>query len=229
MLTAPSSRTLSDYVAQRLREAILSGQFKPGQRIVEHEIAEAMQVSRGPVRDALKELEKEHLVGRYPHKGTFVTWLTLRDAEEIYSLREALEGLAVDYILKYASDEALDELDAVIDEMVSRREQEYTQAEATDLDLAFHDALCRISGHTRVQMAWRAVRIQVRLLILSHRILQPSDFRETAVEWHRQLAAALRERNAPLAHVLLHKHIMRSFETVAASFQREAENGPDVS
>src|SRR5574341_1487362 len=89
-LFAPVSRTLGDHVIQQLRQAILTGQLKPGQRIVEREIAEAMQTSRGPVRDALKLLENERLVVRYPHKGTFVAWLSLRDAEEIYSLREAI-------------------------------------------------------------------------------------------------------------------------------------------
>ena len=68
-----------------MRQAILSGQLKPGQRIVEREIAEAMNTSRGPVRDALKLLENERLVVRYPHKGTFVAWLSLKDAEEIYT------------------------------------------------------------------------------------------------------------------------------------------------
>ena len=60
-LSAPFNRTLSDQVANQLREAILRGQLKPGQRIVEHEIADAMALSRGPVRDALKILQNERL------------------------------------------------------------------------------------------------------------------------------------------------------------------------
>ena len=220
MLIAPSNRTLSDYVADRLREAILTGHLKPGQRIVEHEIAEAMQVSRGPVRDALRELESERLVARHPHKGTFVAWLNLRDAEEIYSLREALEGLAVAYAIKYATDEQLAELDEIVSTMVARRGGNYTQQEATDIDLEFHDTLCRISGHSRVLMAWRAVRAQVRLLILSHRTLQPADFRERAVDWHQQLATALRQRDVDLARAVLHTHLTQSFQSVAEAFKR---------
>lgn len=218
-LTAPSSRTLGEHVVQRLREAILTGQLKPGQRIVEHEIAEAMQLSRGPVRDALKELEGEHLVVRYPHKGTFVTWLTLRDAEEIYSLRQAIENVAIEYAVRYAADAQIDELRRIVEAMAVSGERDYTQFEATDLDLEFHDALYRISGHTRVQTAWRALRTQVRLLILSHRMRQPADFREKGIEWHRQLLDAVRQRDVALAREVLGRHMAASFESVAESFK----------
>ncbi|MHB1296401.1 MAG: GntR family transcriptional regulator [Anaerolineae bacterium] len=218
MLSAPTSRTLSDHVAQRLREAILSGQLKPGQRVVEHEIAAAMQMSRGPVRDALKLLEHERLVVRYPYRGTFVAWLTRRDAEEIYSLRGALEGLAVDYAIRSATDEQIDELDKIVDVMAAEKDQAYTEFSATDVDLAYHDMLFHISNHTRAHVAWRSVRVQVRLLILSHRTLQPTDFRDLAVEYHRLLTAAIRQRDAEKAQSVLKEHLASSFNTVASSF-----------
>ena len=212
---APLSRTLSDQVVKQLRQAILGGQLKPGQRIVESEIAQAMALSRGPVRDALKILENERLVVHYPHRGAFVAWLTLRDAEEIYSLREALEVLALHNAIKYATDEQVGELSQVINRMTARQQEQYTQAEATDLDLEFHHTLCRISGHGRVLAAWTALRDQVRLLILTHRILHPMDFRDNAVEWHRQLADAVRDRNDQLAEEVLRKHLASSFEATS--------------
>lgn len=218
MLSAPASRTLSDHVAQRLREAILSGQLRPGQRVVEHEIATAMQMSRGPVRDALKLLEHERLVVRYPYRGTFVAWLTRRDAEEIYSLRGALEGLAVSYAIRSATDEQIDELDKIVDVMAAEKDQAYTEFSATDVDLAYHDMLFRISNHTRAYVAWRAVRVQVRLLILSHRTLQPTDFRDLAVDYHRRLTTAIRQRNDDQAQSLLKEHLASSFNSVASSF-----------
>src|SRR5947209_18816817 len=86
-----ADRTLSEKVADQLREAILSGQIRPDQHIVELDVVNATKISRGPVRDALRILENEHLVVRYPRRGTFVSRLEVRDAEAIYSLREALE------------------------------------------------------------------------------------------------------------------------------------------
>ncbi len=211
---APLTRTLSDQVAQQLREAILDGRLKPGQRLVEHDIAQGMRMSRGPIRDALRVLENERLVVRNPHRGTFVAWLTLRDAEEIYSLRRALEGLALQYAIRDANDEQIDELDHIVDDMAKRRAAGYTQNQATDLDLEFHHVLCKISGHVRVLSAWEDLRAQVRLLILTHRIEQPLDFREIAEKWHRQVANEIRQRDLTIAQKTLDTHLAASFESV---------------
>jgi DNA-binding GntR family transcriptional regulator len=226
LLSMPVSRTLADQVAGQLRQVILNGQLKPGQHIVEREIAEAMHLSRGPVRDALKLLENEGLVVRYAHRGTFVAWLTLRDAEEIYSLRETLERLALDYAIRYATDEQIDELDQIVNQMEQRIGSEYTQDEATALDLKFHYELCRISTHSRVLAAWNALRAQVRLLILTHRILQPMDFREHGVDFHRQLVGALRQRDVDQGHATLHRHLAASFESVAEAIRQNNIQSP---
>jgi len=214
-LTAPSNRTLGEHIAHQLRHAILTDQLKPGQRIMERRIAEIMETSRGPVRDALRLLEREGLVVRYPHRGTFVARLTTQDLEEIHSLRVALETLALDYAIKRATDEQVDELDKLVQAMSVQAKREYTPFDATDLDLEFHHTLCRISGHKRVLAAWEALNPQIRMLLLSHRTLQPADFRQRAVEWHRQLAAAVRNGDAKSARTLMQKHLAASFESVA--------------
>ena len=111
---APPNRVLSDHIADQLREAIVEGQLEAGQRIVEREIAEVMQTSRGPVRDALLLLENEGLVVRSTHRGTFVARLTKKDAEEIWSLRLAIESVVVDYVLRRATPQDLDALDNLV-------------------------------------------------------------------------------------------------------------------
>jgi DNA-binding GntR family transcriptional regulator len=165
----------------------------------------------------LRILENEQLVERYPHRGTFVTGMTMRDAEEIYSLRGALESLAIDFAIKNATDEQFGELEAVIEDMNQRRSEAYTPDEATEVDLVFHEAVCRISGHQRVLSAWLALRSQVNLLILTHRILQPADFREKGVEWHRELLDSLRKRDAAVAHEVLRRHLAASYDTVVTA------------
>ena len=218
-LSAPFSRTLSDQVAAQLRQAILQGRLKPGQRIVEHEIAQAMAISRGPVRDALRILSTERLVVQYPHRGAFVAWLTLRDAEEIYSLREALETLALDFAIRCATAEQIRELTSIVDQMRSLLQQDYPETEATDLDLEFHHTLCRISGHSRVLAAWTACRAQVRLLLLTHRVLRPAEYRENAVEGHSRLVQALGAGDAPAARAVLHEHLAASFNSVVMAIR----------
>ena len=215
--SAPPSRVLSDHIADQLREAIVSDEFKPGQRIVERQIAEAMQTSRGPVRDALLLLENEGLVVRYSHRGTFVARLTMEDAEEIWSLRQAIESVAVEYALRRATPEDLDELDNLVEEMAAKVKAGYSLSEATELDLAFHRTLCRISGHKRALAAWEALSSQTRALLVGHRRRNPRDFPERAVSWHRRLVDALRAGDLDRSQDELRKHLATTVEGLIIS------------
>jgi DNA-binding GntR family transcriptional regulator len=221
-----AGRTLSDDVARQLRQAVLDGRLAPGQRIVERDIAEAMGTSRGPVRDALRLLENEGLVIRYPHRGTYVARLTLEDAEEIYSLRQALEMLAVEYVIERASSEQLDELDELIRSMERMMETGYDQYEATDIDIEFHVALCRISGHTRLLAAWETLKEQFRVFLLAHRTLKPRDFEERAVLWHRRIVGALRQRDIELARQVMHEHVIVALDSMTEDLFGDPEQAP---
>jgi DNA-binding GntR family transcriptional regulator len=208
------NRSLSDQVANRLRQAIQEGQLKPDQRLVEEDLARSLEMSRGPVRDALKTLETERLVVRYPNRGTFVTRLTVNDAEEVYTLRQALEAVAIEYAIKSATTEQVDQLARIVQQMAELRERDYTPAQATDIDLEFHHTLCCISGHSRVLAAWTAQRAQVYILIMTHRTAHPDDFRKLAVDYHSQLVDAIRRRDSRLASGLLHVHLAASLDGV---------------
>lgn len=214
LLIAPAQRTLSDYVADQLRQAILTGEFKPNQRLVEQEIAESMRTSRGPVRDALKILENEGLVVRESHRGAFVAQLHPGDFIEIYTLRESLEILALRYLIKNASDEQIQLLEDLVKTMEELAQKNYSQVEATDLDMEFHHTLCQISGHTRVLNAWEALSGQIRLVLLKHRYEHPGDLRERSVTWHRKIVAALWERDVDKAIEEMQRHMAASSEWV---------------
>ena len=224
LLTAPTQRTLSDYVAEQLRQAILAGQLKPNERLVEQEIAERMQTSRGPVRDGIKTLEAEGLIVRQAHRGAFVSQLHLGDFLEIYTLREALETLAIQWVIQKATDEQLDILSGIVHKMESMAQHDYSQVDATDLDLDFHHTLCQISGHTRVLNAWESMSGQIRLVVLKHRLTHPDDLRVRSVSWHAQIVAALRERDTEKAVRELRVHMAASYEWVDAMFQAERQN-----
>ena len=222
-LSTSLNRSLSDQVAAYLRQAIQDGRIAPGQRLIEEQIARAVQMSRGPVRDALRILENERLVIRYANRGAFAAALTLRDAEEIFSLRQALEGVAIEYAIKSASAEQIAALDAIVQRMAELCEQDYTPMQATEIDLDFHYALCEISGHSRVLAAWSAQRVQVGLLIMTHRTAHPDDFRNRAVDYHGQLVDAILRRDARLASGLLHVHMAASLQGVEDAIKQQAE------
>jgi DNA-binding GntR family transcriptional regulator len=94
-LTPASRKSLGEDVAERLREAILHGELSPGQRLREEELSVRLEVSRGPVRDAFILLEREGLVRSSRNRGVSVVELTRNDLQEIYTLRSALEPLAI--------------------------------------------------------------------------------------------------------------------------------------
>ncbi len=222
-MSAPSNRTLSEHIADQLRQAIMDHQLQPGQRIVEEQIAKAMETSRGPVRDALLLLESEGIVVRYTHRGTFVARLSLKDIEEIYSLRQAIESVALEYLIKRATPEQIDELEAHVQKMALMAQQPYDLRDATELDVEFHRTLCRLSGHRRALDAWEGLSAQTRVLLLDHRTRNPHDFETRGVEWHRRLVKALRQRDAALAQEELRKHLAAALESLLnASWKDEA-------
>ena len=184
-----------------------------------------MQTSRGPVRDALLLLENEGLVVRYSHRGTFVARLTNEDAEEIWTLRQAIESVAVEYALKRATPQDLDELDNLVEEMAAKVKAGYSLSEATELDLDFHRTLCRISGHKRALAAWEALSSQTRVLLLGHRKRNPRDFPDRAVSWHRRLVEALRAGDLDRSLNELRKHLATTVEGLITSSSEE-ERGP---
>ena len=111
MATAPSA-SLAKSIRVRLREAILKGNFAPGAHLPEVEIAARYKVSRGPVREALAQLEQEGLVLLRRNRGAVVARLSRADLEEVYSLRLSLERLAVARAVRYGTDADFSELEA---------------------------------------------------------------------------------------------------------------------
>ena len=101
-------RSLSDDVTESIRAAILSGKLEPGARLREELLASSLRVSRGPVREALTKLERDGLVIVYRNRGAFVARLSYADLEEVYSLRRAIERLAVQRMLRLGDAANLD-------------------------------------------------------------------------------------------------------------------------
>src|SRR5215468_8309890 len=114
-LTPAVKRSLADDVVDRLRDAIFHGSFKPGEPLREEQLAASLDVSRGPVREALVQLEREGLVIVRRHRGATVARLSRLDAEEVYSLRLALERLAVQRAVRSATEADFAALEEVME------------------------------------------------------------------------------------------------------------------
>ncbi|MCF5053306.1 FCD domain-containing protein [Pseudomonas syringae] len=109
--------TLRGQVETFLREAIMNGRFAPGERLVERELCELLQVSRPPLREALRRLEAEKLLVIVPHKGPVVASLDIREAKELYALRALLEGFAVHEFARLADAAQIKALERTVKEL----------------------------------------------------------------------------------------------------------------
>jgi DNA-binding GntR family transcriptional regulator len=206
---APARRRgMADEVADRIREAIFSGVYPPGAQLREVELARALQVSRGPVREALLRLEREGLVRSEWHRGTTVTTLSAQDAEELNSLRGALEQLAVERVVEHASEEDLVAVRKTVDRM-GIAEDKHT---IVRLDLEFHDAVYAAARHSRLEGAWQAIRSQVHLFLLMRMGLAQNDYTEHIATEHRELADVLEARDTERALLLFAEHRSHAFD-----------------
>ncbi|MFR0355621.1 GntR family transcriptional regulator [Streptomyces sediminimaris] len=201
-VTPARRRGLADEVADRIREAVFDGTYAPGAQLREVELSADMDVSRGPVREALRLLEREGLVHCAWHRGTTVTALSADDVAELDSLRGALEDLAVREVVARASDEDL----ASVAKTAGLMERAGDAHEMVRYDIAFHDAVFAAAGHRRLADAWDGVRCQVHLFLLT-RIGRGTRGRLDRVPGeHRELLAALRARDTGAALALFAAH-----------------------
>jgi DNA-binding GntR family transcriptional regulator len=219
ILSPPIRRSLSDEVVRRLRQAILSGQFAPGEPLREKQLAELTGVSRGPIREALRELKREGLViGR--NGRSYVARLSRQDLEEVYSLRRALEQLAVEFACQNVTTELLAEMEAIVDDMIARVQDGINEQEAAELDLRFHDALYRASGHQRLQNYWTTLRPLIHVFLLNRNVANP-DFSDSMVRGHQIILEAIRDRDGSRAQLLIEDHLNFAYSQVIGSYSPE--------
>jgi DNA-binding GntR family transcriptional regulator len=162
-----SRRSLVDGVRESLIDAILTGRLAPGDRVIEANVARDLGVSRGPVREAFRQLAEQGLLVLVPHRGAAVATLTERDAYEIYSLLVFTERLALRFIKRRLSDAPRDGLRRALDAMQEAAARGDASAVAR-ADLAFNDALYECAGHRRLQQLWTGLKYQSFLLVWSY-------------------------------------------------------------
>jgi len=180
-------------ISDILREAIWTGVLRPGQRLIENWLAGELDVSRPPLREAIRVLEQEGLIVSIPRRGSFVRTLTGQDISEIYTVRCALEGMAAELAME-ASAADLDRLDQIVVQVeawdgVSRADLR----EVVDRDLGFHRSLVNLSGNARLVAMWEQIAGQLRLALT---LVDPAFFQPDYIELtHRPLVTAIRQRD----------------------------------
>jgi DNA-binding GntR family transcriptional regulator len=211
---APARRRgMANEVTERIREAIFAGIYPPGASLREVELAGVLEVSRGPVREALLRLESEGLVQNQWHRGATVTTLSTSDATELDSLRGALERLAVERLTVHATEADFEAVDKAVSRMTHAEDKHAT----VRLDIAFHDAVYAAAHHQRLETAWHAIRSQVHLFLLMRMGRSDEGYTEHVAAEHAELAEALRTRDAERALPLFAEHRRHAFAILLAA------------
>jgi len=209
---------IRELVYRHLRDRILLGSYLYGERLIESEIATALGVSRTPVREAMRMLELEGLVRYLNRRGVMVTNIAADDMDEIYALREVLEGLSARLCAQLRTEEEA----ARLVELQSEMEQAYTKgdaAEFTALHLEFNMCLYHTSGNRRLTDILSRFNeyISKSQLISLSRQGRGNEINQE----HKEMVNAIVEQNADLAEQLTRQHVANGRKAFFESRQLE--------
>jgi DNA-binding GntR family transcriptional regulator len=206
-LALPRPPALTEIVAERLVTAIQDGTLKPGERLVEMQLAARLGVSRAPLREALKALEASGIVESRRGRGTYVREVTAEEAEHVLAVRAVLEGLAARLYAVSATPAMIEEL-AGLNERIEEAAGAGESAEWRRLDWSFHEQICVFSGNPFLLNAWRSLSNLVRIFLLRHEGYL-TDMPAVLAN-HRAVLKAIRDRDPDRAEKLFRGTILRS-------------------
>jgi len=200
-------KTRQELVLDQLREAILDGVLKPGEKLQQTELASILGVSRMPVREALRSLEAEGLVIFYPHRGAFVSELSPDELEQICLLREAAESRAARLGARAVGPDDLAQMGQILGEM---GEPDVESDDWVALNDAFHMILYRASGLSRLCWIIELLRHNAQPYVRD-RLIVPERV-EVAGHEHEELLSACRNGDGDEAEEIVSRHLARVIE-----------------
>lgn len=198
-------RGLGDSVAKKLRDDVLSGRYKAGERIVEREVAEQLGLSRGPIRDALRQLHNEGLVTIAPRRGARVASLSREDTAQTIEIRAALEPLAVKFMFESNATAPFVELEACL-ERLAEASAGGDWSGLVELDMKFHETVFDLSGSPLLRRMWDSMRIPLLQTFRMHRSFYDSG--DQVVRSHRLLLDDLSSGDLERAQAASREHVV---------------------
>lgn len=215
--------SIVDMAKRHMELWIIKGEYKPGQKLKEEEIAVRLGISRPPIREAFKVLETEGLVVRKPRRGVFVTEMTAKDVWEAYTLKAALYEMAIELAMDTISAGQIGDLEAVVWQM-----EKCVKMDPVDLlqyqkyHQRFHDIIMVISGHDRVKKISVSIHNQVGRF--SYRSLQDKSHLRSSVRYHRKIVDALKAKDKNLACKLMKEHVLEALNVLLSMPELRAES-----
>ncbi len=202
---------LRDVVFHTLREAILKGELKPGERLMELQLAAKLGVSRTPIREAIRMLELEGLAVTVPRKGAEVARMTEKDMEDVLQIREALDELAASIACRQITADELEELRKTADEF-----EEYTKTgdikRIAEVDVRFHDIIYQATRNPKLVAMLNNLREQMYRYRVEY--LKDEKNYPILVKEHSEILAGLEEKNQKSVKNAMYQHVRNQVRAV---------------
>jgi DNA-binding GntR family transcriptional regulator len=216
----PERKPLGHYVFENLKKAIVRGDFSPGNRLVESRIAEALGISRTPVREAIHKLEREGLIKKLPQGGFYVLNLTREEIEETFGIRSVLESYAAHQAALKHDKHELGPLEGKIEEFQYFLNHGEMEA-LLKINTEFHNLLYAMSRSPKLIKMINDLQDQIyrfRRIILRIEIMA-----RTSNEDHRQMLSAMKRRDADKVETLVRQHILRGQKIVLRELEKRGQ------
>lgn len=209
---------LRDVVFNTLREAILKGELKPGERLMELQLAARLGVSRTPIREAIRMLEQEGLAVTIPRKGAEVAKMTEKDMEDVLQVREALDELAATIACEQMTQEQLNELMRAMHEFEESTKTGNVKKIA-ESDVRFHDIIYQATENPKLVSILNNLREQMyryRVEYLKDEKNYPMLLKE-----HQEIAEGLALKNKDKVTAMMHQHVANQMTAVKAIIREQ--------
>lgn len=218
-LNTLQNKPLRERVVEILRDAILTGELKPGEALVETDLATQLGISRAPLREALQQLSAEGLIETIAYHGSRVKELTRKDVEELYSLRTVYETFAARRIIQQGSGEAVKQLHAIYEQMLAASTAGDIRLLSL-IDRNFHDAIIELSDHSLLRSSWSHVSLRVRqVMALSNRRMTSMNI---IAQNHLRIVEAIGSGDLNLTVRLLEEHIASAGDLIAEHWDKRS-------
>lgn len=215
-----SYKPLREIVFSTMRLAIIEGDFKPGQRLMEVQLAEQMGVSRTPVREAIRKLELEGLVVMVPRKGAYVAGLSSEDIKEVVEIRAVLEGFAAKKASQNSTTSDIERLEAIL-KSFEEAVKENNIVDLINYDTDFHDVIYKTAKNSKLIQMLNGLREQVQRYRVAY-FTQIHDIQKLLQE-HRSMLDAIIAKDGNLAREISEKHIATTEELIAIIEEKNSE------
>lgn len=209
---------LRDVVFQTLREAILRGELKPGERLMEIALAERLGVSRTPIREAIRKLELEGLVIMIPRKGAQVAQITEKDLTDVLEVRIGLENMVIEKVCNLMTEEQMDRLEEAEREF-ERAMDEGDLKNLAEADETFHNLIYEACDNSRLLQLLSNLREQLYRYRIEY--LKDAPTRNLLVKEHRALYHAIRSRDSESAKTHAFVHVDNQRKAILQSIRQE--------